>query len=382
MQRWNINYLKKLYNRYYKLSVETSNATLSLEYESTANSILNIIDRYDEMMARKKMGDSFRERVNFIYVIDDDFYILDNYGIFCPIIRDFCDIGMSLEVKPNTKLPTIAVSTNSILTVSKDFYDGIGGIFSKQYSKMAANFRDRLHIRKLSSNVVTSGQTYSVYKTDITFIELGVNKTAQDYVSAIHEFGHGISCAINPVAMYDFGKYCFIELESLFFELLGLDHLSNKMNLEKDSFDISIQVLKDYIYSAQLIVDKLDAYNTLDGNQLYNKNVFRNYLINEAGCNKLAVNDVLRTYIRDYFHYIISYLTAVELYIIYQSDKLLALNLLQKIITIKQDFPIGYLNYVKSLGLEPGKNFDKYLEILFNKAKDLKDEKSLRYKIK
>ena len=382
MQRWNINYLKKLYNRYYKLSVETSNATLSLEYESTANSILNIIDRYDEMMARKKMGDSFRERVNFRYVIDDDFYILDNYGIFCPIIRDFCDIGMSLEVKPNTKLPTIAVSTNSILTVSKDFYDGIGGIFSKQYSKMAANFRDRLHIRKLSSNVVTSGQTYSVYKTDITFIELGVNKTAQDYVSAIHEFGHGISCAINPVAMYDFGKYCFIELESLFFELLGLDHLSNKMNLEKDSFDISIQVLKDYIYSAQLIVDKLDAYNTLDGNQLYNKNVFRNYLINEAGCNKLAVNDVLRTYIRDYFHYIISYLTAVELYIIYQSDKLLALNLLQKIITIKQDFPIGYLNYVKSLGLEPGKNFDKYLEILFNKAKDLKDEKSLRYKIK
>lgn len=382
MQRWNIKLLNELYNKYYKLSVETSNPTLSLEYESTANSILNIIDRYDEMMARKKMGDRFRERINFRHVIDDDFYILDNYGIFCPIIRDFCDIGMSLEVKPNTKLPTIDVSINSILTVSKDFYDGIGGIFTKMYSNMAANFKDRLHIRKLSPNVVTSGQTYSVYKTDITFVELGVNRTAQDYVSAIHEFGHGISCAINPVAMYDFGKYCFIELESLFFELLGLDYLSDKMNLEKDSFDISMQVLKDYIYSAQLIVDKLDAYNTLDSNQLYNKNIFRSYLMNEVGCNKLAVNDVLRTYIRDYFHYIISYLTAVELYIIYQSDKLLALNLLQKIITTKQDFPIGYLNYVKSLGLEPGKNFDKYLEILFNKAKDLKDEKSLRYKIK
>lgn len=380
MQRWNIKLLNELYNKYYKLSIETSDPTLSLEYENVANSVLNIIDRYDELMSRKKLIDRTRERVNFKYVIDDDFYVLDNYGIYCPIIRDFSDFGETLDVKPNTELPTINVSTSSILTVSKDFYDGIGGIFSEQYSKMATNFRDRLHIRRLSPKVVTCGQTYSVYKTDITFVELGVNQTAQDYVSAIHEFGHGISCAINPVAMYDFGKYCFIELESLFFELLGLDYLSDKMSLEKDSFDISMQVLKDYIYSAQLIVSKLDAYNTLDGNQLYNKNIFRSYLINEVGCNKLAVNDVLRTYIRDYFHYIISYLTAIELYLIYQSDNKLALDLLFKIITCEYKYSADYLHYIKSLGLEPGKNIDKYLEILFNKAKDLKDEKSLRYK--
>ena len=65
---------------------------------------------------------------------------------------------------------------------------------------------------------------------------------------------------------------------------------------------------------------------------------------------------------------------------IYQSDKSLALDLLHKIIITKQEFPIGYLNFVKSLGLEPGKSFNDYLEILFNKAKDLNDEKSLRYK--
>ena len=40
----------------------------------------------------------------------------------------------------------------------------------------------------------------------------------------------------------------------------------------------------------------------------------------------------------------------------------------------------SYLDYVRSLGIEPGKNFDSYIEILFKKAKELKDDKSLRYK--
>lgn len=380
MQRWNIKLLKDLYNKYYKLSVEEKNPSLSLEYENTANSIFNIISRYDELMAKKKIFDSTRERVNFKYVIDDDFSLLDSYGVYCPIIRDLNDKVMCLEVKPNEVLSTIDVSTSSILTISKDFYERIGGVFAEHYKRISTDFNDRLHIRRLSPDIVTCGQTYSVYNTNITFIELGVNQTAQDYISAIHEFGHGISCSINPAAMYDYGKYCFIEVESLFFELLGLDYLSENMNLDKDSFDISMQILKDYIYSAKLIVNKLDAYNELDEIQLYNRNALRNFLIKDAGCIKTNVNDLLRTYMREYFHYIISYLTAIELYLIYQVDDKLALDLLFKIITSKQGYSLDYLNYVKSLGLDPGKNFDKFLEILFNKVKELKDEKSLRYK--
>lgn len=380
MQRWNINYLKELYNKYYNLSVVTTDPTLSLEYENIANSIFNIIDRYDELVTKRIKLNGSVERVNFRRVIEDDFSILDNYGIFCPYVRRLDELGECLEVRPNSELPKITVSTHKILTVSRSFYDSIGGIFASKYVEMAKRFKDTLHIRKLPQKVVTNGQTYSVYNTDITFVELGVNQTTQDYVSAIHEFGHGISCAINPMAMYDYGKYCFIELDSLFFEMVGLDFLSSNLSLEKDSFDIKIQVLKDYIYSAQLICSKLDMYDSLSPDQLYEKRNVKNYLFNEIGYNKLGANDVMNTYIRDYLHYIISYLTAIELYMIYQSDKSLALDLLHKIIITKQEFPIGYLNFVKSLGLEPGKSFNDYLEILFNKAKDLNDEKSLRYK--
>ena len=88
----------------------------------------------------------------------------------------------------------------------------------------------------------------------------------------------------------------------------------------------------------------------------------------------------MTTYIRDYMHYIISYLTAIELYLIYQDKPDKALELLFNIITVRMNDSKSYLDYVRSLGIEPGKNFDSYIRILFEKAKELKDGKSLRYK--
>ncbi len=383
MQHWNIQYLNELYNKYYKLSVQCEDVTQALEYESTANSILNIIDRYDELCDEALNPDISQRRDSFRYIIEDDFNILDNYGIYCPYIRRLNEYGeesSGLRINPNSDLPVIDTSVSRILTVSDDFYKGISGVFYEKYTKMARTFGDTLHIRELTPGILTNGQTYSVYKTDIVFVELGVNKTSQDYISAIHEFGHGISCAINSTAMFDFAKYCFIEIDALFFELLGLDYINRELKLEKDGFDISMQILKDYLYSAQLICDKMDMYDVLSQKQLYKKSSVKRYLANEVGYDEIGINDMLYTPMRDYFHYIISYLTAIELYIIYQSNQAIALDLLFKIIRYETTFSIGYLEYIKSLGLEPGKSFEVYLEMLFNKAKDLKDEKSLRYK--
>lgn len=380
MKNWNIEYLKSLYSKYYKLSMETKDPTLSLEYENVANSIYVIIDRYDELVNKRINFDQTVELANYRSVLENDFWVLDNYGIYCPYIRRINDYNSYISVNPNENLPVIDTSLSKILTVSGDFFKSIGGVFHDKYKMMSTRFPDTLHVFKLGANVVNNGQTYSVYNTDITFIELGVNHTAQDYVSTIHECGHGISCSINPTAMFDFGKYCFIELDSLFFEMLGLDYLSDNLELQKDSLDIGMQVLKDYLYASQLICIKLDMYDDLSDNQLYKKRIIKKYLTNEVGLNPIGINDVLNTHMRDYFHYIISYLTAIELYFIYQSDKNSALDLLYKIINRTEQYSADYLNYVKSLGLDPGNNFDKYITLLHDKAKELNDGKSLRYK--
>lgn len=378
MQRWNIEYLKKLHAKYEKLSIDTEDPTLSLEYESTANSILDIIDRYDAMV-HKRINLTGIEVSNHKSIISSDFSIISDYGYCCPYVRFLSEYNDLLKINPNVNLHIVSSDVNRILTIGSGFYNQFKGIFSESFQGMAKDFKDTIHMRRITGSSVTAGQTYSVYNTPITFFELGYNNTIQDYVSAIHEFGHGISCSLNPNAMWDFGKYCFIEVDSLFFELLGTDYIGEKLNRKKDAFDINMHVLKDYIYSAMLISIKLDMYSECDRFDLNNKRFVKQYLSKEVGLNKIGVTDVINTWIRDYMHYIVSYLTAIELYLIYQSNSDKALDLLFNIITIKKDSNKEYLDYVISLGIEPGKNFDKYVSMLFEKAKEVKDEKSLRY---
>lgn len=380
MQRWNIQYLHELYNKYFKLSIDTEDPTLSLQYESTANSVLDIIDRYDELVSKKRLSLDEIELPNHKTMVQSDFATISRYGYYCPYVRELAQYNDLLIIKPNLKLPFINVGVSRIISVSKDFYSQFNGVFAERFRLLESRFNDTLHFRKISSNTITAGQTYSVYKTDLTFFELGYNNTSQDYVSAIHEFGHGISCSINPDAMFDFEKYCFIEVDSLFFELLGTDYIGEVLGNKKDSYDISVQVFKDYIYSAMLITTKLDMYSENDRYNLNNKRFVRTYLSKTVRLDKIGVNDVLKTSIRDCLHYIISYLTAIELYLIYKSDQSTALDLLFKIITRVDNSSKDYLEYIKSLGLEPGKNIDTYVELLFNKAKDFRDDKSLRYK--
>lgn len=379
MQRWNINYLKELYDKYYKLSFETKDPTLSLEYESTANSILGVIERYDELVHKPRTQSVSIDIFSYRDVIDNDKDLIMRYGYSFPCIRDFNEYNGRLDINPQN-LTRINTTVNKVLQVSRGFYDQFDSRFRDTYIKMSRNFRNTLHFYKLTPGVKEFGQTYSIYKTDITFFELGYCNSAQDYISAIHEFGHGISCSLNQEAMWDYEKYCLIEVDSLFFELLGLDYIGQTLNCQQDSFTINLEVLEDYLYSAKLICTKLDMYDALTYKELKNKRKIKKYLATESDYDKKGIEDVINTQMRELMHYIVSYLTAVELYLIYQESPETALDLLFEIINHSERSNQKYLEYIRSLGLEPGKNFDRYLEVLMNKAKDLKDEKSLRYK--
>ena len=79
------------------------------------------------------------------------------------------------------------------------------------------------------------------------------------------------------------------------------------------------------------------------------------------------------------YHYGISYLTAIELYMIYLSDPQIALDLLLKIIKVKDLTSDGYLNYIKSLGIIPGSHIKEYVDLLINRGKELGYGKRLYY---
>ena len=380
MRRWNIEFLKQLYSKYQKLAETTEDPTLSLEYEDIANSALDVIDRYYVLVHKKSVLSGANEFVTHKSIISGDFSVLRDYGYYCPYIREFAEYNSILEINPNPDATLIEFDSDRLISLCSRFYHQLGGTFADEFGKISQSFDDTIHIRKLTNSVVASGQTYSIYKTNISFFELAYNKTIQDYVSAIHEFGHGIVNSINPEAIWDFGTYCFSEVASLFFELVGTDYIGTELGIKKDAFDINMHVLKDYIYSAKIMSLKFDMYTMCDRAKLNNKKYVKDYLKHAVGIDNTTRSDVLNFQLRECMHYVISYLIAIELYLIYQQSPEVAFDLLHKIIVAEKNSSKEYLDYVVGLGLEPGKNFEKYLATLFDKAKDFKDEKSLRYK--
>ncbi len=379
MKRWNIDYLKQLHTKYSKLAL-CDDPTLSLEYESTANCILDIIDRYDQRVNKKIRLTGAVEVKSYKSIISDDFGLTSRFGYYCPYIRQLAQYEDLLEMYPNEDISKIEFNASQIIKVSDQFYKQFKGQISSLYGGIRKTFNDTVHFRKLTSNVKEAGQTYSVYGTDISFFEIGYCGNLQDYVSSIHEFAHGIACKTKPERIWNTENYCFIELESLFFELLGTEYIGNVLKKQKDAFDISMQIFRDYVYSAQLLTIKLDMYSIHDRLNLNDKRFTKKYLSNDVGLNKIGIKDVMNTYMRDNMHYIISYLTAIELYLIYKNNPDMALDLLFKVIEYDTCNNKEYLDYVKSLGIEPGKNIDVYIEMLMLKAKEFNDEKSLRYK--
>lgn len=379
MQHWNIDYLKQLKEQYEALIELTEDPMQSLQYQNTLNSILCVIERYYEMVHKPRFTTFNCDILSFNDMMLSDLHIIDKYGYSCPYIRALNDYNQKLIINPY-ELGKVDTTIGKVLKVSNDFYSQFSGIFKENYANLSKNFRNTLHFKKIGNNAKEFGQTYSIYKTDITFFEIGYCYTAQDYISAIHEFSHGISCSLNPEAMWDIEKYCLIEVDSLFFELLGIDYIGDNLDLQRDSFNISIECLYDYLLSAELICTKLDMFNTLTYKDLKSKRIVKKYLTGVVGNDKQEINDILTSYIRDIMHYIISYLTAIELYLVYQDSHDKALDLLLQIIKKEERSNKEYLEFIKSLELEPGSHFDNYIEILMNKAKELKDEKSLRYK--
>ncbi len=137
--------------------------------------------------------------------------------------------------------------------------------------------------------------------------------------------------------------------------------------------------LKDYSYDADIICAKHDLQTHFKIPEFKNKKALINYIKNNNKGNNQYIKDVLYEEVKETYHYGISYLTAIELYLIYRCDPEMALELLTKIIKAKDLNSEGYLKYVQSLGITPGKHIKEYVDILINRGKELGYGKRLYY---
>lgn len=385
MYSWNLDDLDKLYKEYSKRAKSTDDVSLQIEYENTTNNVLDVIDYYDsyscEKIRRKK---SYGEVTinSFATIISEDKELIGNYGIYLPLIRRFRDKLEGTEIpSKKERYPKIDTTQSGIVTMSTEFYHGFKGIISDTYDELSANFRNRLMFRSTTYGNLYGGNSFPIYGTREIFMDCIKANTIQDYISHIHESSHGINNLINPGIMWDPQKYCLIEVDSLFFELIGNEFVSGKLNEFRDGHNIKLRTFYDYLYSADIICSKVDMYNELSPKSLNNKHAVQKFYKKEIGYDRTLTKDAMYSLISGYMHYIISYLTAVELYLIYRVDKDKALDMLYKIMMLKDLNNSQYLDEVRKIGIDPGHNIKIYYEILKKEEDDLNNGKKLQYTI-
>lgn len=382
MYKWDIHEIDNILRTYQAKAKEASNPDLKKQYNDICANILDLVDFYTDFIGEDQTHANYDyvAPVSIYSIILDDLKILKEYGIYAPIVRDFLQKFQGSVIAPVAQLPRIKTSANGIVTMTTSFYQQFKGVFSDTYNQLASHFRTRLYFKKMSHSYDVGGNTHQIYHTDIIFTDVGKANSFQDYISHIHESSHGITCLLNQDIMWDFGKYGFIEVDALFFELLGTDYVSAQLGRDDDALRLKQATFKDYLYSADLVCSKMDLYNTLSPSQLKNNRLVRQFYKREIGYDKTGISDACHTYIHEVLHYIVSYLTAIELYLIYRNSPAKALRLLQQIIMLKGLSPKVYLERIHALGIQPGEHIQDYYQEIFKTKGKSENGKKLQHR--
>ena len=250
---------------------------------------------------------------------------LEKYRLYYPFIKkhiDICDKDLERDYvfshHGNLKL-----SKKEIFDAVHEFYKGTNKYFYNKYLLFEKNKNKILNYRpELDSD---DGTCLSFPLVKSRYLEVGGDGAVQNtLVSLSHEIGHFIGSIINEERYFDDDK--FVEIESLFFELISNDYFYKTFDNNKFK-----ENLIDYAYTYHDDARNIMAFKKVNDDtfkKLYKlDNPYHYY-----GEISKKVPYYKNVDVDDKMKYLFSYLVALELYELYKEDKDLALYKLKEIV--------------------------------------------------
>ena len=245
------------------------------------------------------------------------------------------------------------IKQEEIFDLMRDFFKSVGKEVFKYYEEVDKTRDKSLNLDKNMD--ATDGLTYCIPVLNKRYMTVGTFGDNRDILSTLtHEYGHSIATIINPKRYVNDDFY--IEIESLFFELIGLDYY---YDITKDNF--YADSLKDKITTYYWNANNVTAMKRISDKTFINMNspetskrLCKKYLKQEGfdpECITIDVDDKMK--------YLFSYIVAVELFETYKEDKELSIELLKKM--INRDKGISEYNSIFET-VEPVKSLNKHLE--------------------
>ena len=374
---WNIEELKKIRYEHFQIMDSINNAEMiedAEKYIRYLDEMIDLLNYYDgEDVDEEEVTDN--HSTPYSTIVKNDSRLLRDYVTYTP----FADVLARYKNKislPSITLPEKKIETTDILVTTDEFYSQLGGELYTAYRSLSDTYETRLQFFELIEGCTTLGQTFFFPFTNDIFIEVGCGDTISDYSTTIHESGHGIASILNPFIGVDYEKYGFSEVESIFLEMIGDDFVGKKLGKRREMLMKTLDDLKDYIRFAYRFSAKKKMYSELSKKEYKKKSIARKYIQSITGA-KIA-NQAIDTEMADDIQYIISYLTAVELYMMYQENPDNAIETFYDIIMCSDMDVNGYMYTVQSFGIIPGAHLDKYIALLIDRDRELSNKRLIR----
>ena len=263
-------------------------------------------------------------------------YTVDNFSFQSPIVP------WNLNLSEQDMIELIQEFFNSTPKEIKEIYDEIN------------KRKKRIRFEK-SEEYESQGRMVFVPKLNKPYITVGhaVNKPSI-LQSFAHEEGHSIGSILNPERYTDDKHSLFQEIESTFFELLGIDFFSQELNHEEMKKRLFYKMQSIFFNAEEILLERKlseigfsqnhpneDNFSLEDNDMIFTLQDIAN-----GGCS-FEKNII----------YLISYIIAIELFELYKENKEQAIERLKKIVQ-REKGESEYQNIIQTV--TPNKSLIKH----------------------
>ena len=257
----------------------------------------------------------------------DDANALELYFDFLDDIEDFAK--NNADKLAATSLPKITSIANLTPSLILDFLRDFFYDFDEDFGKIF----DRVYKERFNNLMFSDDRSISFHIPSLkyTYINITKDDSADDFINAVHEYTHAIVdyiCYREPEESYP-----FCELVSMFMELIAADYLMDCfLNMDDDVNTLRIAQAKNLVIYAENISIERNYFFTHD--DVEDKKKFVTDIHALTGKSKGYIKRLLDKTAMEKLSYTIPYLTAIELYYLYQEDKEYCVDLIKYLMVV------------------------------------------------
>lgn len=290
--------------------------------------------------------------------IQNDIIVMERYNYFLDSINNLINSKTCIPALEDYNLEIYkTLNCSYVLGFTHDFYNSLDHEIASLFNQEFKNRKDNIQF--------TNKRSYSTYlpHSKQSFINITRNKTVEDFINCVHEYGHSISDRIKFRENY-YNNYPFVELASIFFSLLAYDRLMDDFE-DMDNDVIKLKVIEAKTIEKNAIMINLFNKYYQENNLILSRKKTTKDMKRKLNKKILFIKELLEVSNIERYSYVIPYMLAIELYMIYLEDPEKSIYLLKEI--IKMEEQDNYLIKLENMNIQISQNTSEFFKTLKKK---------------